>query len=81
MNGKRRLNVVMAAAVAVLALGVVGCGTSTSRMNFAGQYVPQPGLRVEVGDTTNATGQSFDIDIEKMLTSALNDAIQDKGLL
>ena len=80
MNGKRRLNVVMAVAVAVLALGVVGCSPNKSKY-LASAQILQPGLRVEVSETTNATGQSFDIDIEKMLTSALTEAIRDKNLL
>jgi len=82
MNRKRTLNVVTAGVVImVLALGLTGCGSSHSRMTFASQYVPQPGLRVEVGPTVNETGRKFDIKIEQMLTSALTDAIRSKGLL
>ena len=87
MNRKRKtlnkmLNVLSAGvAVMLLALCVAGCGASHSRMTFASQYVPQPGLRVEVGPTVNETGRKFDIDIEGMLTSALTKAIRDKGLL
>lgn len=55
MNGKRRLNVVMAVAVAVLALGVVGCSPNKSKY-LASAQILQPGLRVEVSETTNATG-------------------------
>ena len=40
----------------------------------------QPGTKVVVGSVKNQTGQSFDIDVEKMLADALNGALEKRNL-
>lgn len=63
-----------------LVLLVAGCGTVEHKIALEPQYTVQPGTKVVVGAVKNQTGQSFDIDIEKMLADALNDALKKRNL-
>jgi hypothetical protein len=40
----------------------------------------QPGTKVELGTVKNQTGQTFDIDVEKMLADALSNALKKNNL-
>jgi len=58
-----------------------GCGTVRHTLDFQNNYVPQAGTKIEVGPVTNETGEKFDIDVEKMLATALTDKLREKELM
>jgi Domain of unknown function (DUF4410) len=68
------------AAITLTALFVVGCGTVQHKVSLEQGYRVQPGTKVAVGAIKNTTGQSFDIDIEKMLGDALTQTLKDRNL-
>jgi len=68
------------AAIALAMLFVAGCGTVQHKVSLEQGYRVQPGTKVVVGSVKNTTGQSFDIDIEKMLGDALTQTLKDRNL-
>ncbi len=58
-----------------------GCGTVHHTLDFQNNYMPQADTKIEVGPVTNDTGEKFDIDIEKMLATALTDKLREKKLM
>lgn len=58
-----------------------GCGTVQHKVDFKNDYSPQTDTMIEVGSVTNETGETFDIDIKKMLSDAFAEALRDKELL
>jgi hypothetical protein len=68
------------AAPLLMMLLVVGCGTVEHRVSLDQAYRVDPGTKVVVGSVTNKTGQSFDINVEKMLGDALAQALKDQHL-
>ncbi len=58
-----------------------GCGTAHHTLDFQNNYMPQADTKIEVGPVTNETGEKFDIDIEKMLATALSDKLREKELM
>jgi len=73
---------IRSAVVSALALLLLvgGCGTVQHNIALDQQYTVQPETKVVVGAVKNQTGESFDIDIEKMLADALNDALKKRNL-
>jgi len=61
-------------------LFVAGCGTVEHRVSLNQEYRVDPGTKVVVGSVTNKTGQSFDINVEKMLADALEQALKEQNL-
>jgi hypothetical protein len=59
---------------------LAGCGTVEHKLALEQQYTVQPGTKVVVGSVKNQTGQTFDIDVEKMLADALNGALEKRNL-
>lgn len=57
-----------------------GCGTVERKVELDKQYTVQPGTKVVVGSVKNQTGQSFDIDVEKLLADALGDTLKKRNL-
>jgi len=69
--------------VAALAIAMplaVGCGTVAHNVSLENGYRVQPGTKVVVGPVHNKTGQSFDIDVDKMLADALTQRLKDQDL-
>ncbi len=57
-----------------------GCGTVEHKVALDHEYSVLPGTKVELGPVKNQTGQSFDIDVEKMLADAFSQALKDRNL-
>jgi hypothetical protein len=68
------------AALALAVLFAVGCGTVEHKVSLENGYRVQPGTKVVVGPVQNKTGQSFDIDVDKMLADALTQRLKDEDL-
>jgi hypothetical protein len=82
MASRRRAGILVIAALSFLLSGVVaGCGAVHHTALFEGNFTAEPGVLVEVGSVTNATGRSYDIDIVRMLTDQLTTALRDEDLL
>jgi hypothetical protein len=59
---------------------VSGCGTVEHKVALDNRYSVLPGTKVELGPVKNETGQTFDIDVEKMLADAFSEALKEKDL-
>lgn len=68
------------AAIVIAPLLVAGCGTVEQKVALDQGYTVRPGTKVALGPVTNQTGQTFDIDIEKMMASAFSQALKAKDL-
>lgn len=71
---------------ALLGLVLSGCGAVSHDATLLGNYVPDPGSRIEVGSVTNASGKVPTVDdqvvnIEQLLTDALMEKLGRKDLL
>ncbi len=69
-----------------LGLALSGCGAVSHEATMLGNFVPDPGSRVEVGTVTNATGQAPKVDdevvnIEQLLSDALAEKLRREDLL
>jgi hypothetical protein len=60
---------------------LTGCGTVQHKVTFQDNYSPQAQTKIEVGQVTNQTIQTFDVDIEQLLREALAEALQKEALL
>lgn len=67
-------------ATVIALLLVTACGTVEHKIELDQQYSVKPGTKVELGAVKNQTGQSFDIDVEKMLADAFSQALKEKNL-
>ncbi|HZM34847.1 MAG TPA: hypothetical protein VFC18_10165 [Burkholderiales bacterium] len=56
------------------------CGTVEHKIELDQQYSVKPGTKVVLGTVKNQTGQSFDIDVEKMLADAFSQALKERDL-
>ncbi len=68
------------APILVALLLFTGCGTVEHKVDLDKQYTVQPGTMVLLGPVKNQTGQSFDIDVEKMLADAFLQALKKRNL-
>ncbi|NOT12499.1 MAG: DUF4410 domain-containing protein [Methylococcaceae bacterium] len=80
MNRPKNFNI-NSLALALVLLTLVGCGSVEHKLDLQSNYLPVAGTKIEVGKVTNETGQSFDINIEQMLTDALAEKLRDENLL
>jgi hypothetical protein len=55
---------------------LAACGTTQHSLTLKEQYVPHEDSRVAVGSVSNATGQTFDVDVEAMLRDALTENLK-----
>lgn len=78
-SSKRRL--AQAASNAVLVLLLYGCGTVAHNINLQPNYAPTSGTTLEVGKVSNETGQSFEVNVEQLLTNALYNKLLSNELL
>ncbi|MDH3280585.1 MAG: DUF4410 domain-containing protein [Gammaproteobacteria bacterium] len=65
----------------VFIAALAACGTVRHEAQLESGYVPPALARVELGDVSNATGNSYDIDIETMLADALMERLAKENLL
>jgi len=61
-------------------LAMYGCGTVDHKVILKDNYTPQTGTSIEVGKVTNATGQTFEVNVEHLLTQALIQKLQKEGM-
>jgi hypothetical protein len=59
----------------------VGCGTVKHSVDLQEDYAIKTDAKIEVGEVTNGTGLTFDIDIEKLLADALEESLREEKLL
>ena len=78
MSGLKKGRSVAGLALAMLL--VVGCGTVEHKVSLEDGYRVKAGTKVVVGSVSNKTGQSFDIDVDKMLADALTQTLRDRDL-
>ena len=64
----------------VAGLLLAACGTVEHKVSLDQGYSAPPGTKVELGPVKNKTGQSFDIDVEKMLAVALAQTVKERKL-
>jgi hypothetical protein len=69
----------------LLGLVLSGCGAVSHEATLLGNYVPEPGSQIEVGNVTNATGQVPKVDdevvnIEQLLMDALAKKLRGEDL-
>jgi hypothetical protein len=72
--------------VALVAVGLAGCGTVSRQAHFVTAMSPESGALVEVGTVTNATGRTPTVDgeaveVERLLMRKLAEKLNDKQLL
>ena len=60
---------------------ITGCGTVQHKVTFQDNYLPQSQTKIEVGTVTNETGETFDVNIEQMLTDALAEELRKEVML
>lgn len=60
---------------------VVGCGTVQHRVDLENKYLPSKDTQIEVGPVANETGETFDIDVEKLFADALADTLKKENLI
>jgi hypothetical protein len=61
-------------------MALIGCGAVQHKITFQ-DYSPQAQTKIEVGQVTNETKQTFDINIEQMLTDAFAEALRKEAML
>lgn len=66
--------------ILMLVLLLAACGTVEHKVALDQGYAARPGTKVVLGPVRNQTGQTFDIDVEKMLADALTQTLKDKNL-
>lgn len=67
--------------VGLLLCLVTGCGTVQHSLTLTPGYQLKADTRVEVGEVSNETGQSFDVDVVKLLSDALTEELRRTDLL
>ncbi len=67
--------------VLILLSMLSGCGSVKHKLDLHDNYSPEPGTTIEVGKVTNETGQSFNVNIEQMLTDAIAEELRKENLL
>lgn len=62
-------------------LVMAGCGSVRHTAKFEPAFSPKPDTGIEVGPVANETGKTFALDLPKMLTDALGEALDRERLL
>jgi len=65
----------------VIAAGTLGCGTTSEQSLTDPRPLTTPGAKIGVIDVSNDTGELFDVDAIGTLWNALNESLNNKGLL
>jgi len=66
---------------ALLVMILSGCGSVQHKMDMQSGYVPVVGTKIEIGKVSNESGQTFDVNVEQLLTDALTEKLGEKDLL
>lgn len=65
----------------LLSIALIGCGSVEHKLDLQNSYTPAVATKIEVGKVTNETGQTFDVNVEQMLTDALAEKLTEENLL
>ena len=65
----------------VFVMTLAACGAVHHEIRLNPDFSPRPETSIGIGTVTNATGQTFDVQIEDMFREALNDELKDENLL
>lgn len=68
-------------ASAYITVAAYGCGSVDHKLILKDTYAPRAETLFEVGEVTNATGQTYKVGIEHLLTEALSNKLRDEALL
>ena len=60
---------------------LAACGSVQHQVSLDEKFAVSPEMKIEVGKVSNECGESFDIDIEEMLTSAFATELEEKAML
>lgn len=75
------IKVILIFTISLSILLSVGCGTVKHSVDLQEDYAIKTDAKIEVGEVTNGTGLTFDIDIEKLLADALEESLREEKLL
>ena len=75
------IKVILILTISLSILLSVGCGAVKHSINLQEDYAIKTETKIEVGEVTNGTGLTFDIDIEKLLAEALEESLREEKLL
>jgi hypothetical protein len=64
-----------------LSIILSACGVAQHQINLNDNFMPQSGTNIKIGLVNNATGQTFDVNVEDMLRDALNEKLKNNNLL
>jgi len=65
----------------VTIMALTGCGSVQHKVSFQDNYAPQAQTKIEVGQVTNETEETFDVNIEQMLTDAFAEELRKEEML
>jgi len=72
--------VVITISYAIIVLLITSCGSVHHVAKFESDFSPKSNTSVEVGNTLNETGKTYDIDIPKMFQNAMANALEKNNL-
>ena len=75
------IKVILIFTISLSILLSVGCGAVKHSVDLQEDYAIKADAKIEVGEVTNGTGLTFDIDIEKLLADALEESLREEKLL
>lgn len=67
--------------ILLLLFTLLGCGSVEHKLDFQSSYTPVVATKIEVDKVTNETGQTFDVNVEQMMTDALAKKLGEENLL
>ena len=62
-------------------MALTGCGAVQHKITFQDNYSPQAQTKIEVGQVTNETKETFDVNVEQMLTDAFAEELRKEAML
>ena len=72
---------IVASLTGLLSIGFIGCTNVQHQVKLDKDLIPKEDVSIKVDKVVNDTGFAFDIDIEHMLTDALEDQLLEEDLL
>ena len=60
---------------------ITGCGEVRHKVSFYENYSPQTLTKIEVGRVTNETNETFDVNVEQLLTDAFANELRKEAIL
>ncbi len=74
----RRIAAIVIGALLTL---LTACGTVQHTAKLHEDYIPPSKATISLGEVKNATGRTYDVDIEAMFVAAMTEALKEEGLL